>query len=257
MLNWICNMIVTTLLFFPEESFIAQPQDLGLESEAVTCVTSDGIKLFGWYLPAKNPKGTLLLLHGNAGNISGRLDKVKGWVDRGVSVFLIDYRGYGKSEGVITCETDLYLDGAAALKWLKDTKGIPYSEIIVYGESLGAAPATELAVQTRLKGLLLEVPFTSLREIAKAHYPWAPGFFLRNFQLDNLAKIGKIPCPVFIIHGTEDDVCPYEMGRRLFEAASQPKDFLSVPGGFHSDLPEKAGPDYFEKPYRFFVGDKR
>lgn len=273
MFNWLYNILVTSLLFFPEENFIAQPADFGLKSETVTCVTSDGVKLHGWFLPAENPqaarqpqsgqaadggrsklgKATMLFLHGNAGNISGRLDKAKGWVDRGVSVFLIDYRGYGKSEGVITCENDLYLDGAAALKWLKDAKGIPYPEVILYGESLGSAPATELATQTQLKGLILEVPFVSIREMAKLYYPWVPSFVLKDFQLDNLSKIGKILCPLFIIHGTDDDVCPYEMGRRLFESAVQPKDFLGIPGGMHSDLPEKGGPEYFDKPFRFFI----
>ena len=258
MFNWLYNILVTSLLFFPEENFIAQPADFGLKSETVTCLTSDGVKLHGWFLPAdggqsKLGRPTLLLLHGNAGNISGRLDKAKGWVDRGVSVLLIDYRGYGKSEGLITCENDLYLDGAAALKWLKDAKGIPYSEVILYGESLGSAPATELATQTTLKGLILEVPFVSIREMAKLYYPWVPSFVLKDFQLDNLSKIGKILCPLFVIHGTDDDVCPYEMGRRLFANAVQPKDFLSIPGGMHSDLPEKGGPEYFDRPFRFFV----
>ena len=278
MLNWLYNIIVTSLLFFPEEAFIAQPSDFGLQSETVTCVTNDGVKLHGWFLPADggqsklgqgNPqpqsgqaadggqsklgRATLLMLHGNAGNISGRLDKAKGWIDRGVSVLLIDYRGYGKSEGVITCENDLYLDGAAALKWLKDTKGIPYTEVILFGESLGAAPATELAIHTPLKGLILEVPFESLRAMAKLYYPWVPSFVLKDFKLDNLSKISKILCPVFIIHGTDDDVCPYEMGRRLFENAVQPKDFLTIPGGMHSDLPEKGGPEYFDRPFRFFI----
>jgi len=257
MMNWLCNMIVSSLLFFPDEVLVAQPQDLGLESENVTCVTNDGVKLFGWYLPAKNPKATLLLLHGNAGNISTRLDKAKGWVDRGVSVFLIDYRGYGKSEGVITCEMDLYLDGAAALKWLKDDKGIPYPEVIMYGESLGTAPAIEIATQTRLKGIILEVPFVSLLKMAQKHHPWVPLFIARNFQLDNLSKIGKILCPLFIIHGTDDDICPYEMGQRLFAAATQPKDFLTIPGGLHSDLREKGGAAYFDRPYRFLLGDRQ
>ncbi len=258
MFKGLINLVVTSFLFFPQEEFFQLPKDLGLQAENVQCVTGDGVKLFGWFLPAKeahpagqNPKTTILLLHGNASNISTRLSKAAGWVKRGVSVFLIDYRGYGKSEGVITKESDLYADADAAIQWLKTKKGLSASEIILYGESLGSAPAIELATREKFKGLILEAPLTSLEELRKAHYPWVPSFFLQDFKMDNLQKIGKALAPVFIMHGSEDQVCPYPMGRALYEKAREPKDFLTIQGGNHTDLIDIGGQEYFDRPYQF------
>lgn len=254
MLKWLMNMIVTSLLFFPEEDYWQLPKDLGLEAETVACVTQDGVRLSAWFLPASDAKATILYFHGNGGNISGRLFKVKGWIERGVSVFLLDYRGYGKSEGKITHERDLDRDAEAALGWLKESKKLSAGEIILYGESLGSAPAVELATREKFKGLILESPFVSIKELAKRHYPWAPSFLVRDFQFNNLEKIRNIQCPVFVLHGTDDDICPQDMGRRVFEQAPAPKEFFSVAGGSHNDLLDQAGEEYFDRPYRFCMG---
>ena len=254
MFKALTHSIVTSLLFFPDEDFIELPKNLGLVSETVEYLTDDGVKLHNWFLPAEGAKACLLFLHGNAGNISGRLPKAAGWVKRGVSVFLLDYRGYGKSEGKIDNEVDLYLDGVAALKWLKEKKGIPLSQIILYGESLGSSLATELATREKFKGLILEAPFTNLLELARHHYSWLPSFLLRDFPFNNLEKIAKIHSPFFLIHGTEDEVCPYEMGQKILAQAPEPKRLFTVPSGAHNDLRDRAGEPYFDRPYEFLMG---
>jgi fermentation-respiration switch protein FrsA (DUF1100 family) len=252
MIKWLTNLIVTSLLFFPEEDFYALPRDFGLASEDAVMTASDGVKLHGWFLPAGDSGTFLVFLHGNAGNISGRLSKAKGWVERGVSVLLVDYRGYGKSQGDIEHENDVYLDAEAAVLWLKEKKGAGPSDIILYGESLGCAPATELATRQAYRGLVLEAPFTSVQEMGRLHYPWAPVFLAKDFLFDNLGKIDKVRSPVFIIHGMTDETCPYEMGRRLFEKAPDPKEILSLQNGMHNDLDVTGGKDYFDRPFNFF-----
>ncbi|MBI4550572.1 MAG: alpha/beta hydrolase [Candidatus Omnitrophica bacterium] len=252
MIKWLTNLIVTSLLFFPEEDFYALPRDFGLASEDAVMTTRDGVQLHGWFLPAGNSGTYLVFFHGNAGNISGRLGKAKGWVERGVSVLLMDYRGYGKSRGDIEHENDLYVDAETAVQWLKEKKGAGESAILLYGESLGSAPATELATRQAYKGLILEAPFASVPEMAKLHYPWAPISLARDFQFDNLNKIAKVRCPVFIIHGTTDETCPYAMGCQLFERAPEPKELLSLQNGRHNDLDVTGGKDYFDRPYNFF-----
>lgn len=247
------NLILTSFIFFPEKGFWMTPEDAGLASEDVICATEDGVTLHGWFLQAGEPKATLLFFHGNAGNISGRLFKAKGWVERGVSVLLLDYRGYGRSGGKITKESDLFLDAEAALHWLKVKKRIPPDGVILYGESIGSAPAIELATRQKFKGLILEAPFSSLRELAKKHYPWFPAAWLGDFQFANEEKMPRILAPTFILHGTADEICPYGMGQKLFEKAPQPKDFLAIDGGTHNDLLEKGGAAYFDRPYQFLV----
>lgn len=252
MLRWLINLVITSLLFFPEEEFYAKPEDFGLAYEDLSLITADKVKLHGWFLPAENAVHTLLFFHGNAGNISGRLFKAEGWVKRGVSVLLFDYRGYGKSQGDIETEADLYQDAEAALAWLIQEKKIPVENILLYGESLGSVPAADLAARYNVKGLILEVPFTSLAEIAKVHYPWVPVSLLKDFTLRNIDKIPLVKSPVFITHGTDDEVCPYWMGEKLYQAATSRKKFVRVGGGAHNNLQDIQGKDFFDEPYDFF-----
>ncbi len=235
MIRFLVNLMITSMIFFPEKVFYEKPEDYDFDWEDVSIQTTDGAKLFGWYLKAPQAHGTLLFLHGNAGNISGRLSKAKGWVERGYSVLLIDYRGYGQSEGEIQHEEDIVRDGTAALDWLLKKKGLPLSRIILYGESLGTYPAIRLAVQHSAVALVLEAPFTSFVALAKIHYAMLPGFLastlLQDFAFRNSDWIEKIQTPLFILHGTGDEICPYEMGEQVFEKAPEPKGFLSIPGG--------------------------
>ena len=247
--------MITSLLFFPEKDIIERPEDYGLSAEDVFPVTEDGVKLHGWYLRAKEAQGALLFLHGNAGNISGRLHKAKGWVERGVSVLLLDYRGYGLSEGQIQTGEDIVRDARSGLEWLWHTHSWPMNKIILWGESLGSYPATRLAVEHKTGGLVLEAPFTAFSELATVHYPALPKMLvdamLKDFRFDNLGLISKVKTSVFIMHGTADATCPYEMGRRLFEAAPEPKLFFSVPDAGHNNLPESSDEAYWEAPIEF------
>ncbi len=239
------------MMFFPETHFYEKPQDYHFDYEDVALTTEDDIQLHGWYLRAKEEKAVLLFLHGNAGNISNRLSKAKGWVDRGFSVLLLDYRGYGKSKGKILGEGDVIQDSEAALQWLMQDKKVPLRKLIFYGESLGTHPALQLGAAGEAAAVILEAPFTSFTELAKIHYPFIPEMILKDFSFSNRDSIAKLKTPLFILHGTRDSICPYSMAEELFKKAPNPKEFLSVPNGDHNDLPISAGEDYWEKPVRF------
>lgn len=242
------NMLVTSMMFFPDKVFYEKPADYGLVSEDVTVRTADGISLHGWWLKGPPEKGVLLYFHGNAGNISGRIFKAEGWVKRGYSVFLIDYRGYGKSGGKIEHGEDIVKDARAAWRWLVEEMRIPPSKIILYGESLGSHPAIRLAAEEKPAALILEAPYTSFEDLAALHYPFVPKGLVRDFRFPNTEYINRIKAPLFILHGTRDDICPYEGSERLFEKAPEPKSFLTIENGAHNDLPVKAGEDYWNGP---------
>jgi hypothetical protein len=247
--------MIASMLFFPSREFAYQPADFGLQFEEVWCETQDHVRLHGWFLKAENNATDLCLLffHGNAGNISIRLSKAREWINRGVSVFLIDYRGFGRSAGKMHSGNDIYLDAQAAYRWLNVEKTYKPAQIILYGESVGSVPAIELATRESVKGLVLEAAFTSLKEVAKIHYGFAPDFLLQNFQFPNEEKISKIKCSAFIIHGTADEIIPFSMGERLFKAAPGPKEFLPVSGGHHNDLEETGGRAFFDQPFHFLT----
>ncbi len=253
--------MITSLLFFPDKEIIERPGDYGLTAEDVFPMSADGVKLHGWYFQARENKGALLFLHGNAGNISGRVHKVTGWVKRGISVLLIDYRGYGQSGGAIQQGDDIVRDAQAGLDWLINRGSRGPVPVILYGESLGSHPAVRLAVKHKTAGLVLEAPFTAFTDLAAIHYPALPKFMteslLKDFRFDNLGQIAKIQAPLFVIHGTDDATCPYAMGQRLFGEAPQPKEFFSVPHAGHNNLPECAGEDFWKKPCGFLKKENR
>lgn len=243
--------IVASFIFFPSRDFHLLPEQIGLTYESVELKTSDNVRLSAWYFPEKSEKGVIYLIHGNAGNIGDRLFKVPAWLGRGYSVFLLDYRGYGRSEGKLTSERDLYVDAEAGLQWLREKKGYLDPDIILNGESIGCAGAIELATKSNFGGLLLEAPFTSLPQIAKIHYPFIPSVFVSAFQFDNAGKISKVHTPVFIWHGERDSICPFRMGESLYEKASQPKEFFGMPGGDHNNLVDTAGAEFYDRAVNF------
>ena len=256
MIRWLINLMITSMLFFPVKEFSSQPKDFKLTSEEVWCQTQDGVKIHGWYLPAQEASLCLLFFHGNAENIANRLPKAKEWVARGISVFLIDYRGYGKSEGEIKAGNDLTQDASAALKWLQEVKNYTALQIILYGESIGAVPAIELGIKEKFKAIILEAPFTNLKELAKHHYGMAPDFMLKDFALDNEIKISQLKSPLFIMHGTQDEVVPFQMGRYLFEKAPEPKKFFEIKNAHHNDISLVGGNAFFDEPFRFATSQK-
>jgi fermentation-respiration switch protein FrsA (DUF1100 family) len=219
------------LIWFPGKPGNATPRDLGLEFEDRTIATQDGERLHAWFLPAKGEaRGALLLSHGNAGTIEDRLDVARFFVEERVSVLLYDYRGYGRSSGSPN-EEGTYADGRAAWKELVEQQGFAPARILLYGESLGGGIAVELATEVASAGLILHDTFSSLDDAAAFHYPWLPVRWLLRTHYDNLSKIGRVHTPLFLVHSPQDEVIPFEQGRRLFAAAAEPKEFLETAGG--------------------------
>ena len=240
------------LIFHPDKSNdSATPDVYGIEYDDVTFRTEDGLNLNGWFVPGKKSSPdadlhTLLWFHGNAGNINHRLGNIKMLHDRvPVNVFIIDYRQFGKSEGKIS-EQGTYLDARAALAYLHSRKDINSEKIIFFGRSLGSAVAVELAVKEKCRALILETPFTSIKEMGKKLYPFLPVSLLLRTKYDSLAKIGDIKVPVLIMHGDKDKLVPFEHGRELYEAANEPKEFYTIPGAGHNDTHIVGGEEYFD-----------
>lgn len=241
-----CTRIVDTFVYLPEGTLSASPGAVGLRYEEQRFTTDDGVELHGWWVPGTSVGPCILFFHGNAGNISGRLDILRLLHDRlGTDVFLFDYRGYGKSRGKAS-EQGLYADAAAARRHLR-AKGWDRGGVILYGRSLGAAVALHSAVRDPPAGLVLEAPFTSLEDVARVHYPvlsqlvtpWLAGRF------DNLAEIRNLSTPVLFLHGERDAVHPIGMAWRLYDAAPEPKGFLTVRGAGHDDPAFVGGDDYW------------
>jgi len=253
MVRWLINLMITSMIFFPEKTFYEKPESYGLEYEDVWVQSSDGVSLHGWFLKARAEKGVILFFHGNAGNISGRLYKAEGWIKKGFSVYLLDYRGYGKSDSNIEHQDDVMKDALAAFGWLQNERKYPLSKIILLGESLGTYPAIRLAAANKAAALILEAPFTSFTALGKLHYPFVPSPLISDFAFPNIDYIDKIKTPVFILHGTQDEICPYAMAGELFEHAPSPKEIFTITNGTHNDLPMKAGADYWDKPEEFLL----
>jgi hypothetical protein len=244
------------LIYFPSRDLEWAPADLGLVHEEVFLATSDGTRIHGWYLPAKEAGiETVLVCHGNAGNVSDRLDRaVRLQKELAVNVLLFDYRGFGRSEGSPD-EEGTYQDGLAAYRYLTEKRGIAPTSIVLFGESLGAAVAIELAGRVKAGALVLEAPFTSIRAMAKVAYPFLPTFWVRT-RYDNLSKIGELEMPVLIFHGTRDDVVPFAQGEELYRAAREPKAFVAVEGAGHSDVYAVGGELYWNA-WKEWVGFSR
>lgn len=209
------------------------PGRIGLAFEEVTLMSADGPRLSGWFIPARNPRATLLFCHGNAGNISHRLDSIRLFHELGLSVLIFDYRGFGRSEGA-PGEEGTYLDAHAAWTYLSETLGLPAHSIILFGRSLGGAVAAELATRVRAGGLVLESPFTSVPDRAAELYPWLPVRLLSRFRYDTLNRLGTIDTPLMILHSRDDELIPIAHGERLFAAARAPKRFVTLRGGHNN-----------------------
>jgi fermentation-respiration switch protein FrsA (DUF1100 family) len=204
--------------------------------------TEDGVSLHGWYCTPQQSSGgrlvqvptemTLLWFHGNAGNITHRYEMIRTVAALPVRVFIIDYRGYGKSEGTPS-EEGLYRDARAAWDYLMRSRGLPAKSIIIFGKSLGGVPAIDLASKVEPAGLIVQSSFTSASDMAAVVMPLLPRALVRT-KMDSLSKISKVHCPKLFIHSPADEVVPYKLGRRLFEAAPDPKRFYEVPSASHN-----------------------
>lgn len=226
------------LLFFPRRELWATPSERGLPWEDVRFEAADGTPLHGWYVPGagRGPggaaKATVLFCHGNAGNISHRIDSLAIFHRLGVSTFIFDYRGYGESEGTPS-EQGVYSDVEGAWSWLTKERGVPPEQIILFGRSLGGAVAAYAASRGEKfspRGLILESTFTSLASVGQSHYFFLPMKLIVGNAFDTLSRLERIDCPVLVASSPEDEVVPGRHGRILFEAAREPKWFLPLKG---------------------------
>ena len=230
-------------VYYPDRSVVGDPSQLGLAFENISLSTEDNVKLHGWYVPSPGSRNTLLILHGNAGNIGHRLDWIGTLHELGCHVLIIDYRGYGKSEGK-PFEEGLYRDARAAARWWSGRFGRPDHRLILIGESLGGAVAIDLATHVPVSGLILQSTFTSAWDMAKSFMPLGLLQPLAGIHFDSAAKVRKLKCPKLFIHGDHDEIVPFRLGRRLFELAPEPKQFWAVDGAGHNNLIWVAGSRY-------------
>ncbi|MDH3217923.1 MAG: alpha/beta hydrolase [Gammaproteobacteria bacterium] len=226
----------SSLLFYPNvagRNLAATPQRIGLVFEDVDLLTSDRVRLHGWFIPADNARGTLLFFHGNAGNISHRLDSIAIFNRMNLDVFIFDYRGYGQSQGKVS-ETGTYRDAEAAWSYLTGTRGIDPDKVIVFGRSLGSSIAAWLASRHTPAALILESSFSSVPSMAQRLYPFLPVRWLSKFSYDTRQYVGALACPLLVVHSRNDEIIPYAEGRLVFDAAPADKQFLDLRGG-HND----------------------
>jgi hypothetical protein len=225
----------------------------GLPLEEVWFQAEDGTRLFGWYVHASPSAPVLLWCHGNAGNMIHRLDNLAGLYRLGLSVFLFDYRGYGRSSGQ-PFEEGLYQDALAAYSYLITARGVPPERLVLFGRSLGASVAGELASRRPAAGLILEASFPSLAAMARAHCLGLPLHWLLSgrFPLDERLK--RVTVPVLVVHGDRDETVPIELGRAVFEAARPPKSFYVIAGADHNNTYQAGGRAYFQR-LRQFIHD--
>ena len=224
------------LLYFPNipsRALGPGPDSIGLAYERVDLLTEDGVRLDAWFVPAREPRGIVLFFHGNAGNISHRLDSLKIFNNLKLSTLIFDYRGYGRSQGKVS-EQGTYRDAEAAWRYLTEQRGIPAAQIILFGRSLGAAVAAHLAHQQRPAGLIIESGFVSVPELAAQLYPWLPVRWLARFNYPTSKYLNMVSAPVLIVHSRDDEIIPFDQGRSLFKGALEPKQFLELKGG-HND----------------------
>jgi fermentation-respiration switch protein FrsA (DUF1100 family) len=234
------RFLLPFLVFRPTAEIVRTPESLGMPFEDVTMTTSDGVRIDGWFVPAENARGTMLFFHGNAGNISGRLDSIEIFRDMGLSVLIIDYRGYGKSEGRPSVR-GVTLDALAAWKWLTEERGTPADEIVVFGRSLGGAVAIELTRSVKPRALILESTFSSLPDMIRIQF-LAPFARLLIGDVWNSAKTASsLTVPTLLIHSPDDAVVPYRLGMRLYDAIASEKTFVQIHGDHNGGFMESIG----------------
>ena len=223
-----------SLVFAPSRYPEGDWQPAGLDFEDAWFTASDGTRLHGWYVAHAQPRAVVLFCHGNAGNVALWGGELRILHDRmGVTAMGFDYRGYGRSEGTPS-EAGVLADARAARTWLARRAGVAENQVVLMGRSLGGAVAVDLAADGA-RGLVLESTFTTMPEVGHAVLPWLPVRTVMRTQFNSLAKIGDYHGPLLQSHGTADRLIPYAMGRQLFAAANEPKQFVAIPGGDHND----------------------
>jgi pimeloyl-ACP methyl ester carboxylesterase len=246
------------LVYFPRREVRTTPAAVGLPYQALRLVTDDGVRVTAWYVPADAasdhaaesdiPRGAtgarvVLFLHGNAGNIGDWVEQAQFLHGLGVSVLLLDYRGFGESAGAPS-EEGTYADARAAWHYLTSVRGFAPADITVFGFSLGGGVATYLANEYHPGRLILAATFTSLHDVAARLYPWAPvSLVLHSLRYPSAERLGRVSCPVLVLHSADDELVPFALGQRLFALANEPKRFITLAGG-HNETIEPSVKDY-------------
>jgi fermentation-respiration switch protein FrsA (DUF1100 family) len=205
---------------------------LGVREVPVT--TRDGLALVSWYRPPPSGRPVIVYFHGNGGHIGYRAERLRRFADAGLGVLLLEYRGYGGNPGS-PCEHGLYADAEAAIEFLERQEIAP-DRLVLWGESLGAAVAVDLAARREAAAVVLEAPFTSLAAVAQLHYPYVPVAMLMRDRFDSLSRIGRVKSPLLVMHGGRDRVVPSRFGRALLDAAPPPKEGWFEPRAEHETL---------------------
>ena len=238
-------LIENSIVFHPDRQLDDSPAHWGLFYKDIQFLTPDGLRLHGWFFPLSEESPVLIFCHGNAGNMSHRIENVKFLVNKGISVFLFSYRGYGKSSGRPS-EKGLYIDGIAAYDYLAKVEKISPGRIAIFGRSLGGSVAIEVALQRKATCLIIESTFTSIKDMAKT----IPLFFIFSpflpLHYNNISKIADVSVPKLILHGEDDNIVPFSMGKALFEKALEPKLFLPIRGAGHNDTYVVGGENYLD-----------
>lgn len=237
-------------IFFPQREFDQTPESIHLDYTDVFFKAQDDKVLHGWFFPLEKKAPVLLFCHGNAGNISHRLDNIRLLLQKGLQVFIFDYRGYGRSKGKPS-EKGIFRDGFAACDYLLNEKKFSSDQIIVFGRSLGVAVAIEIAMKRNIKSMILESGFTSVKDMARGMPPFSILAPLLPANYHNEKKIAALKIPKLIIHGVRDELVPYYMAERLFDAALDPKFIIPLKDAGHNDTYISGGEKYFRAIERF------
>lgn len=233
-------------LFKPRRKIEATPGQAGLEFEEVDFFAADGKRLHGWWIPATDARGTVLYCHGNAGNISTRIDVYTGLNQLGVNIFTFDYRGYGESRGSPD-EDGLYADARAAFEVVRERyEDADAPPVVLYGASLGGSVAAQLATEQRVRGLIIEGGFTSAIDVGERWFPQLPVRSLARYRFDAAGKLMALPTPKLFAHSRGDEVIPWEIGQELFRVAAEPKQFVALQGR-HGEAGWRESPAFYNE----------
>ena len=228
-------LMQSRMLYLPNEpgrTMTMTPMDIGMDYQDVSIETADGVTLHGWFIVGRSSQ-VLLFFHGNAGNISHRLNSIRQFQNLGLSILIIDYRGYGQSGGRTT-EKGISRDADAAWRYLTEDRAISGSNIVIFGRSLGASVASWLATQHQPLALIVESSFTSVPDIAAELYPWLPARWLSRFSHATSEYVRDVRCPILVVHSRDDEIIPFHHGEAIFASAHEPRTLLAL-RGTHND----------------------
>jgi fermentation-respiration switch protein FrsA (DUF1100 family) len=238
-----------------EDLFVFQPttwedrnwaQLSGLPLEEIWLPVDETVTIFGWFLDAGPTRPVLLWCHGNAGNVSHRLENIRQLYQRGISVMIFDYRGYGQSTGEPS-EAGLYQDALASYDYLIQQRRIPPERLIIFGRSLGSSVAGEVAAHRSSAGLMVEGSFPSIQAMSDHHYFGLPAQWFMDVDFNLIKKVRTLHVPLLVIHGEQDSIVPMALGRQVFEAAHEPKRWYAVSGAEHNNVPFVGGESYYRE----------